>query len=134
MKRGLLLLRCCGGLALLRPIPCGMITECWQGLSGIGDVMNDRPEASLESNRQATQQVERFLEATFRKLPIDSKVLVALFGALNSASTLTSGSDLADRLWKSMRFDGCGPLANQSEEVNWLKGVCDGILFIADYA
>ena len=101
---------------------------------GIGDVMNDRLESSLESNRQATQQVERFLEATFKKLPIDSKVLIALFGALNSASTLTSSSDLVDRLWKDIRFEGCGPLANQPEEVNWLKGVCDGILFITDYA
>jgi hypothetical protein len=78
--------------------------------------------------------VERFLESTFDKLPPDSKVLLSLFGALNSASGLAKGLDLSDKVWKIVRFDGSGPLVGQSEEVNWLKGVCDGILLIADYS
>lgn len=97
-------------------------------------MMNGQREANCESNRQASLQVERFLEATFQKCPVDRKVLITLFGALNSASTLAKDFELSNRLWKEMRFDGCGPLVGQSEEVNWLKGVCDGILLIADYA
>lgn len=96
--------------------------------------MNEPHGMSPESNKQATVQVERFVETTFKKLPVDNKVLIALFGALNSASALTSNSELVDRLWKEMRLEGCGPLVGQSEEVNWLKGVCDGILLVADYA
>jgi hypothetical protein len=96
-------------------------------------MMNDQHDTNLEPNRQATLQVERFLEATFCKLPVDSKVLIALFGALNSASALAENLDLSDRLWKEMRLDGCGPLVGQPEEVNWLKGVCDGILLVTDY-
>jgi len=97
--------------------------------------MNEQhDDTSLDPNRQATLQAERFLEATFSKLPVDSKVLIALFGALNSASALAENLELSNRLWKEMRFDGCGPLVGQSEEVNWLKGVCDGILLVTDYA
>jgi len=96
--------------------------------------MNEPSDTNCESNRQASLQVERFLETTFQKCPVDRKVLLALFGALNSASTLTKDFELSNRLWKEMRFNGCGPLVGQSEEVNWLKGVCDGILLIADYA
>jgi len=95
--------------------------------------MNEQDNANGESNREATSQVERFLEATFQKCPAERKVLIALFGALNSASTLTKDFTLPNRLWKEMRFDGCGPLVGQSEEVNWLKGVCDGILLVSDY-
>jgi hypothetical protein len=96
--------------------------------------MTEQNGTGPESNKQATLQVEHFLETTFVKLPVDSKVLIALFGALNSASALTSSSRLADRLWKEMRLGGCGPLIGQSEEVNWLKGVSDGILLVADYS
>lgn len=85
-------------------------------------------------DRQATEQVERFLETTFRKCSVEQKVVIALFCALNSASTLTKDCELVNRLWNEMRFNGCGPLVAQSEEVNWLKGVCDGILLLADYS
>jgi len=59
---------------------------------------------------------------------------VERFRALNSASGLAKGLDLSDKVWKKVRFNGSGPLIGQSEEVNWLKGVCDGILLIADYS
>jgi len=95
--------------------------------------MNEQHDTNLDSNKQATLEVERFLKTTFGKLPVDSKVLIALFGALNSASALAEDFELSNRLWKEMRFGGCGPLVGQPEEVNWLKGVCDGILLVADY-
>jgi len=78
--------------------------------------------------------VERFIKVTFEKLPARTKVLVALFAAMNSASTLTKGFELSDHLWNVTRFDTCGPLVGESEEVNWLKGVCDGILLISNYS
>ena len=77
---------------------------------------------------------ERFIETTFEKLSADSKVLIGLFAALNSVSGLSEGFDLSEKLWEIVRFNGCGPMAGQSEEVNWLKGVCDGILLLADYS
>jgi hypothetical protein len=96
-------------------------------------MMNEQHDNNLNSNKQATLQVERFLEATYSKLPVDSKVLVALFAALNTGSTLAGDFELPNQLWREIRFDGCGPLVGQSEEVNWLKGVCDGILLLADH-
>jgi hypothetical protein len=33
-----------------------------------------------------------------------------------------------------MLFNDCGPLVGESEEINWLKGVCDGILLVANHA
>ncbi len=96
--------------------------------------MNEQHNINGEHNRQATEQVECFLATTFQRCPVEQKVLIALFCALNSATTLTKDFELVNRLWNEMRFNGCGPLVGQSEEVNWLKGVCDGILLLADYS
>jgi len=96
--------------------------------------MNEQQSDNQHSPEQASFSVERFLESTFEKLPVDSKVLIGLFGALNAASGITRDFDLSERLWETMRFNGCGPLVGQSEEINWLKGVCDGILLVADHA
>jgi hypothetical protein len=95
--------------------------------------MNEQQARDSEPNRHTTSNIERFLELTFERLPVDSKVLIALFAALNSSSGLTQDFDLPDRLWEIVRFSGCGPLVGQSEEVNWLKGISDGILLIADH-
>jgi hypothetical protein len=95
--------------------------------------MNEQQPRNPEPNKQASYNIERFLELTFERLPVDSKVLIGLFGALNSSSGLTQDFDLPDRLWEIVRFDGCGPLVGQSEEVNWLKGISDGILLVADH-
>ncbi len=88
----------------------------------------------LHPDKQSACNVERFIKVTFEKLPARTKVLVSLFAAMNSASTLTKDFELSDHLWKVTRFDTCGPLVGESEEVNWLKGVCDGILLISNYS
>jgi len=62
--------------------------------------------------------LERFLATTFDKLPAQTKVLIRLFGALNSASDLTERLELSEKVWEIVRFDGCGPLIGESEEVN----------------
>jgi len=85
-------------------------------------------------DKRTACNVERFIRVTFEKLPAHTKVLVALFSALNTATTLTKDFELSDHLWDSMRFENCGPLVGESEEVNWLKGVCDGILLVANYS
>jgi hypothetical protein len=95
--------------------------------------MDDQQARNSEPNKQTTYNIERFLELTFERLPVDSKVLIGLFAALNSSSGLTQDFDLPDRLWEIVRFGGCGPLVGQSEEVNWLKGISDGILLVADH-
>ncbi len=95
--------------------------------------MNEQQGENSEPNKQTTYNIERFLELTFDRLPVDSKVLIGLFAALNSGSGLTQDFALPDRLWDIVRFGGCGPLVGQSEEVNWLKGISDGILLIADH-
>ena len=77
--------------------------------------------------------VERCIEGTFDNLSVQSKVQIGLFAALNSASSVTRRSKLPDRLWHKVRLDGGGPLVNQSEEANWLKGVADGILLMVDH-
>jgi len=77
--------------------------------------------------------VERFLKGTFDNLPAPSKVLIGLFAALNSASTVTSGFELPDYLWETVRLDNGAPLINQSEDANWLRGVTDGILLMVDH-
>lgn len=86
------------------------------------------------SNEQAECNVERFIRVTFEKLPAQTKVLIALFAALNSSATLTKGFELPNQLWDSMRFNECGPLVGEPEEVNWLKGVCDGIILVSNYS
>jgi hypothetical protein len=62
-----------------------------------------------------------------------SEVLIALFFALNSASSVTTRFDLPENLWKTVRCGKGGPLVGQSEEANWLKGVTDGILLMVDH-
>jgi hypothetical protein len=86
------------------------------------------------ADKQTVCNIERFIRVTFEKLPAHTKVLVTLFSALNSSTTLTKGFELPEHLWHSMRFEHCGPLVGESEEVNWLKGVCDGILMVANYS
>lgn len=94
--------------------------------------MNEQQNEEPEVSGQNSLGVERFVKATFDKLPADSKVLIGLFAALNTASRLTTEFDLPDQLWQIVRFGDGGPLVGQSEEVNWLKGVCDGIFLIMD--
>jgi len=86
------------------------------------------------SDDQAECNVERFIRVTFEKLPAQTKVLIALFAALNNSATLTKGFELPNQLWNSMRFNECGPLVGETEEVNWLKGVCDGIILVSNYS
>jgi hypothetical protein len=77
--------------------------------------------------------VERFIRVTYEKLPAQTKVLVSLFSALNTVTTLTKDFELPETLWHSMLLDNGGPIVGESEEVNWLKGICDGILLVADH-
>jgi len=95
--------------------------------------MNGQQNEDHEASERTSRHVEGLIKATFENLPADSKVLIALFVALNSASSLTTRFDLADQLWEIVRFGDGSPLVGQSEEVNWLKGLCDGILLMADY-
>lgn len=90
--------------------------------------------AGQPPGEHAPQHIERFLRITYDKLPAETKVLVALFSALNTASTLTKGFELPDDLWGIVRFGNGGPLIGESEEVNWLKGLSDGILLVANYS
>jgi len=95
---------------------------------------NAHPNEAPPADKQTPCNIERFIRVTFEQLPARTKVLVALFAAMNSAATLTKGFELSDHLWNVTRFDTCGPLVGESEEVNWLKGVCDGILMISNYS
>ena len=82
---------------------------------------------------QTPGTVESHLKGTFDNLPAESKVLIGLFAALNSAAAVTRRFELPDHLWETVRFGAGGPLVNQSEEANWLKGVTDGILLMIDH-
>jgi len=95
--------------------------------------MNGHAAEDGQQSREATSNTERLIETTFQKLPADTKVLVAFFSALTGASGLTQSFELPDRLWKRMCFEGRGPLLDQSKEINWLKGICDGIFLIANH-
>lgn len=95
--------------------------------------MNEQQANEQEVSGQNSFGVERFLKATFGNLPVTSKVLIALFASLNSASSLTTRFDLPNQLREIVRFGDGGPLVGQSEEVNWLKGICDGILLMVDH-
>ncbi len=86
------------------------------------------------SDKQNGSSVERFIRVTYEKLPAETKVLVALFSAMNTVTTLTKDFELPESLWQSMLFHNGGPLVGESEEVNWLKGICDGILLVANHA
>jgi len=95
--------------------------------------MGPFPDEGASSDKPSEANVERFIRVTYEKLPAQTKVLVALFSALNTATTLTRDFGLPDSLWQSMLFNDCGPLVGESEEVNWLKGVSDGILLVANH-
>lgn len=95
--------------------------------------MDGQQNSKQEVHKQDSSGIEHFLKATFDNLPPQSKALVGLFLALNSASSLTTRFELPDHLWESVRFGHAGPVIGQSEEINWLKGVADGILLIADH-
>ncbi|MDI6449794.1 hypothetical protein [Anaerobaca lacustris] len=92
------------------------------------------PREKTSSDKPGGGNVERFIRVTYEKLPAQTKVLVSLFSALNTVTTLTRDFELPDSLWQSMLFNDGGPLVGESEEVNWLKGICDGILLIANHA
>jgi hypothetical protein len=94
---------------------------------------DQRSQESQQADRNSFA-IERFLVTTFGELPAQTKVLISLFAVLNSAVTLAEKLELSDRIWETVRSDSCGPLMGQSEEINWLKGVCDGILLLADYS
>ncbi len=92
------------------------------------------PDDNVPPDKRSGGNVERFIRVTYEKLPAQTKVLVALFSALTTVTTLTKDFELPDALWQSMLFNDCGPLVGESEEINWLKGVCDGILLVANHA
>jgi hypothetical protein len=96
--------------------------------------MNEPQEGDPRRLNEAGSEVERRLEQAFDRLSVDTRVMVELFAALNSASTLANEPALSDRLWQKMHAQVCGPLVGQSEEVNWLKGICDGIFLIVDHS
>ncbi len=96
--------------------------------------MREQEIHNRPANGRCPSNVERFIKITFEKLPPDTKVLVALFAALNNAASLTHDFELPDRLWEAVRFGNGGPLVGESEEVNWLKGICDGLLLLTEHA
>jgi hypothetical protein len=100
--------------------------------SASGETTGPSPD-NHASHRPDGANVERFIRVTYEKLPAETKVLVSLFSALNAVTTLTRDFDLPDSLWQTVLFDDRGPLVGESEEVNWLKGVCDGVLLIANH-
>lgn len=85
------------------------------------------PDGSDPSN------TERFIAVTFDKLSAHEKVLVALFSAMNNSSASTQRFELPGHLWDVVRLGSGGPLVGESEETNWLKGVCDGILLVIEH-
>jgi hypothetical protein len=87
-----------------------------------------------QTDKHIRDDMERFIKVTFDKLPVQTKILVAVFSALNSATTLTRNFDLPEELWKSVLLDTSGPVVGESEEVNWFKGLCDGILLVTGYS
>jgi len=94
--------------------------------------MNGKHEEE-EAPWQFSCNVESHLKGTFDNLPVETKILFGLFAALNNASTVTGRFALPDHLWETVRFGEGGPLVNQSEEANWLKGVTDGIFLMIDH-
>lgn len=87
---------------------------------------------SKNANDQSSSNTERFISVTFDQLSPHMKVLVALFSAVNSSSASTQRFTLPTQLWDTVRLGSGGPLIGESEETNWLKGVCDGILLVIE--
>lgn len=102
-----------------------------------GSISEGRKQSSSHSDASSDKQsggnVERFIRVTYEKLPTQTKVLVSLFSSLNTVTTLTKDFELPESLWQSMLINDGGPLVGESEEVNWLKGICDGILLVANH-
>ena len=100
---------------------------------GVSDIM-DKPDthAQLPGNA-AESNTERLIAATYDKLSPHAKVLVSLFSAMNSSAATTQRFGLPERLWDVVRVGSGGPLVGESEETNWLKGVCDGILLVIEH-
>jgi len=95
--------------------------------------MNGQQNDEQEVRDQGFDHVERFIKATFDRLTVQDKVLIGLFVALNSTSSVTTRFELPENLWEIVRFGNRGPLVGQSEEANWLKGVGDGIRLMVDH-
>lgn len=71
----------------------------------------DEPRAqNSEWSNDTSTEVDRLFEGTFDGLSTGTKVMVSLFTALNSASTLTKELMLSDRLWEKMYSQVCGHL------------------------
>jgi len=94
------------------------------------DSLKPHDESPVDANGSNT---ERFIAATYDKLPPHVKVLVALFSAVNGSAASTQRFELPECLWGTVRLGSGGPLVGESEETNWLKGVCDGILLVIDH-
>ena len=95
--------------------------------------MDGQQNQGPERREHHADSVERFIKATFNGLSAQDKILISLFVALNSASSVTTRFDLPENLWQTVRFGNGGPLVGQPEEANWLKGVADGILLMVDH-
>lgn len=94
----------------------------------------EEPEINKASRKDAAaSNTERFIAATYGGLSPQMKVLVALFSAVNSSSASTQEFELPGHLWDIVRLGTGGPLVGESEETNWLKGVCDGILLVIEH-
>lgn len=100
---------------------------------GVPDTMDEPDSHNLFPRNGEQSNTECFIGATYDKLSPHVKVLVALFAAMNSSSAATQRFKLPERLWEMVRPGSGGPLVGESEETNWLKGVCDGILLVIDY-
>jgi len=66
--------------------------------------MDGPPSRERQKAEHNSFALERFLATTFDKLPAQTKVLIRLFGALNSASDLTERLELAEKVWEIVRF------------------------------
>ena len=85
-------------------------------------------------SKDVSASLEDFIRITFDKLPMRTKVLVSLFSALNGIAALTKNFDLPNHVGKIVRSEHNGPLIGESEEVNWLKGICDGISLLTNHS
>jgi len=95
--------------------------------------MNEPETTEKTANESDSSNTERFIAVTYDQLSPHEKVLVALFSAMNSSSASTQRFELPGHLWDVVRLGSGGPLIGESEETNWLKGVCDGILLVIEH-
>jgi len=100
---------------------------------GVTNTMDEPDTHSLSPTDGEQSNTERFIAGTYDKLSPHAKVLVTLFAAMNSSSAATQRFELPGHLWDTVRLGSGGPLVGESEETNWLKGVCDGILLVIDH-